>query len=332
LLVTIHHLVVDGVSWRILLEDLQIGLRQGDGDLRFPPKTASYQRWAEALETLDRSEEAAFWLAPARRRAVPLPRDGAGANLEGSARTVKLVLDAEETRALLREVPEAFQTRIDDVLLTALAHAFVHWTGGRTLLIDLEGHGRGDLLPELDLSRTVGWFTAIYPVLLEVGGGAPEEDLRSVKEQLRRVPAGGAGYGLLRYGPLAEPLANLPQAQVIFNNLGQLDAVARDGAPIRQARESFGPTRSPRAARRHLLEIYASVLEGRLELELEYSESLHREATIRSLADRFLAALRELIDRCRTASAEGVRAFTPSDFPESDLDQENLDLLMEQLG
>jgi non-ribosomal peptide synthase protein (TIGR01720 family) len=335
LLLTFHHLVIDGVSWRILLEDLQTGLRQlaRDEEVRLPPKTASYRRWAESLAELDRSSEAGFWLDPVRHRALPLPGDGlSGANLEGTARTVKLVLDAEETRALLREVPEAFKTRIDDVLLTALARAFFLWTGSRSLLVDLEGHGRGDLLPELDLSRTVGWFTAIYPVFLTIGAGAPEDDLKSIKEQLRQVPAGGTGYPLLRYGRLAEELARLPQAQVIFNNLGQLDSIARESALIRQARESFGATRSPRAARRHLLEIYASVLEGRLELDFEYSAAVHREATIRRLADGFLGSLRELIDRCRAAGSEGTRSFTPSDFPEADLDQEDLDLLMEQLG
>jgi amino acid adenylation domain-containing protein/non-ribosomal peptide synthase protein (TIGR01720 family) len=335
LLLTFHHLVIDGVSWRILLEDLQTGLRQlarGE-EVRFPPKTASYRRWAESLAELDRAGEAGFWLDPVRHRALPLPGDGlSGANLEGTAHTVKLVLDADETRALLREVPEAFKTRIDDVLLTALARAFFRWTGSRSLLLDLEGHGRGDLLPELDLSRTVGWFTAIYPVLLKIEAGAPEDDLKSVKEQLRTVQAGGVGYPLLRYGRLTEELARLPQAQVIFNNLGQLDSVAREDALIRQARESFGPTRSPRAARRHLLEVYASILEGRLELDVEYSASVHREATIRRLAGWFLESLRELIDRCRTAGSEGVRSFTPSDFPEADLDQEDLDLLMEQLG
>jgi non-ribosomal peptide synthase protein (TIGR01720 family) len=348
LLLTVHHLVIDGVSWRILLEDLQAGLRQiGRGEeVRFPPKTTSYRRWAEALGEHVRSEElireAAFWLDPARRRALPLPGDGlTGDNLEGTARTVKIALDAEETRVLLREVPEAFQTRIDDVLLTALVRAFSRWTGSRSLLIDLEGHGRGELLTDVDLSRTVGWFTAIYPMLLEIGGGRPEDDLKWIKEQLRSVPSGGAGYGLLRYERKVPPLpggregvwlARLPQPQVIFNDLGQFDTLAGEDALIRPARESFGATRSPRARRRHLLEIYATVLAGRLELDFEYSANVHRDATIRRLAGWFVEELRELIDRCRTASAEGVQGFTPSDFPEADLDQEDLELLMGQLG
>jgi amino acid adenylation domain-containing protein/non-ribosomal peptide synthase protein (TIGR01720 family) len=341
LLLTVHHSVIDGVSWRILLEDLQTGLRQlarGE-EVRLPPKTTSYRRWAEALAAHAHSEflarEAELWLDPARRRALPLPGDGlAGANLEGTARTVKVALNPGETQVLLREMPEAFRTRIDDVLLTALVRAFARWTGSRSLLLDLEGHGRGEWLPSVDLSRTVGWFTAIYPVLLEIGEGGPEDDLRSIKEQLRQVPSGGIGYGLLRYGhpEIGSRLAQLPQAQVIFNDLGQFDSLAGEGGLIRPARESFGPTRSRRARRRHLLEIYATILEGRLELDFEYSAGAHREATIQKLAGWFLEALRELLDRCRTAGAEGDRAFTPSDFPEADLDQEDLDLLMEQLG
>ncbi len=129
---------------------------------------------------------------------------------------------------------------------------------------------------------------------------------------------------------MADQLALLPQPQVIFNDLGQFDTLAGEDALIRPARESFGATRSPRARRRHLLEIYATILAGRLELDFEYSASIHREPTIRRLAGWFLEELRELIDRC-TRISEGAGGFTPSDFPEADLNQEDLDLLLEQL-
>ncbi|HEX3528531.1 MAG TPA: amino acid adenylation domain-containing protein [Thermoanaerobaculia bacterium] len=305
LLVIIHHLTVDVVSWRILLEDLQTLLRQlarGD-EPRLPAKTASYRRWAELLAAGPRHES---------------PRDSGGAdgrNVEGLARTVDVSLDDAETEALLREVPAAFQTRIDDVLLTALARAFARWTGSRSLLLDLEGHGR-DLQPALDVSRTVGWFTDIHPVLLETGTGGPEEDLKTIKEQLRRAPAAGA----------------LPGTQVIFNNLGQLGALGGEGSLFRPTDETTGAQRSPRARRRHVLGVYANLFAGRLELRFEYSSGVHSEATIRSLADGFLDALRELIERCRAAGATGTGGFTPSDFPEADLDQEDLDLLLAELA
>ncbi|HBL29953.1 MAG TPA: hypothetical protein DD490_24200, partial [Acidobacteria bacterium] len=299
LLATVHHLVIDGVSWRILLEDLQTALRQlaGGEAVRLPPKTNSYRRWSETLSGAVRSapaaEEAGF------RRALPLPGDGlSGENLEATAHTVQITLEADETQALLREAPQAFQTRIDDVLLTALARAFRRWTGQPTLLLDLEGHGR-DGLPDLDLSRTVGWFTTIHPVLLETGGGAPEDDLRAIKEQLRQRPAATV----------------LPPPQVIFNNLGQFDALAGEGSLILPARESFGATRSPRAARRHLLEIYATLLAGRLVLDVEGSTNIHRTTTLERLAGWFVEELRELIRRCRTAHAdsdlEEVYQLTP---------------------
>jgi len=304
LLVIIHHLTVDVVSWRILLEDLQTLLRQlarGEAP-RLPAKTTSYRRWAESLAAGPRHE---------------IPRDSGGAdggNVEGLARTVDVSLDDAETEALLREVPAAFQTRIDDVLLTALARAFARWTGSRSLLLDLEGHGR-DLLPALDVSRTVGWFTAIHPVLLETGTGGPEEDLKAIKERLRR-PAGGV----------------LPETQVIFNNLGQLGALGGEDALFRPTDEPTGAQRSPRARRRHVLGVYANLFAGRLELRFEYSAGVHSEAAIRGLAEGFLGALRELIERCRAAGAAGTGGFTPSDFPEADLDQEDLDLLLAELA
>jgi non-ribosomal peptide synthase protein (TIGR01720 family) len=152
-------------------------------------------------------------------------------------------------------------------------------------------------------------------VLLEIGDGAPEDDLKSIKEQLRRVPG-------------REPAGGLPRPQVIFNNLGQLGTLGGEETLFRAARESHGPIRSPRARRSHLLGVYANLFAGRLELSFEYSAGVHSEITIRDLAGGFLDALRELIDRCRTA--EGI-GFTPSDFPEADLDQEDLDLLLEQL-
>ena len=306
LLVIIHHLTVDVVSWRILLEDLQALLRAMPP---LPPKTTSYRRWAEALAAHVPSAEAAG------TGRLELPGNPEGPNVEGLARTVDVSLDGDETEALLREVPAAFQTRIDDVLLTALARAYARRTGSRSLLLDLEGHGR-DLLPGLDLSRTVGWFTAIHPVLLETGTGGPEEDLKAIKEQLRKAPEEGA----------------LPAPQVIFNNLGQLGALGGEDTLFRPASEPTGAQRSPRARRRHLLGVYANLFAGRLELRFEYSRGVHSEATIRGLAEAFLDALRELIERCRAAGAAGTGGFTPSDFPEAELDQEDLDLLLEQLA
>ncbi|HEX2189474.1 MAG TPA: amino acid adenylation domain-containing protein, partial [Longimicrobiaceae bacterium] len=174
LLVAVHHLAVDGVSWRVLLEDLETAYRQlsRGAPVALPPKTTPWHAWAERLAEHARGEavraEAAFWRDTVAAPSAPLPTDLAGANVEGSARTVTVSLGAEETRALLREVPRAQRARVDEALLAALAQAVGEWTGEGGLLLDLEAHGREPLWEDVDLSRTVGWFTSIHPVRLEV--------------------------------------------------------------------------------------------------------------------------------------------------------------------
>ena len=335
LLIAIHHLAVDGVSWRILLEDLATALEQlGRGEtLRLPRKTASFQGWARALLELGRGgsleDELPYWRSLAERGPVRVPLDGQGSNEEGLRRCVSVSLGAEATSALLREVPPVYQTRIAEVLLTALVGAFARWTGRNELLVDVEGHGRDGVLEEVNVSRTVGWFTAIYPFYLKVDpqGGAGAR-LKSVKEQVRSVPRGGVGYGVLRYlsadaGIRAE-LAAL-EADVSFNYLGQFDGVLGTGGPLRTAPEMFGLRRSAKGRRRHLLDVVGSVSGGELRFEFTYGEGLHRRETIEALAEGFRAELAELIAHCREPEAGG---YTPSDFPLARLDQPTLDGLL----
>jgi non-ribosomal peptide synthase protein (TIGR01720 family) len=246
---------------------------------------------------------------------------------------VSVALSTEETQALLREVPTAYHTRIDEVLLTALLQAFVSWTGQNTLLLDVEGHGREEILDGVDLSRSVGWFTSVYPVALELTdtidpGGA----LKSVKEQLRKIPNRGIGYGLLRYlcgdQEIKDRLRSLSQAEVSFNYLGQTDAAVSGLSLFRRASEAIGPLRSPRENRRYLLEIRASIESGRLQVEWIHSASLHRQATIEALADRSVVALRRLIHHCRSPEAGGL---TPSDFAKARISQRDLDSLLARI-
>jgi amino acid adenylation domain-containing protein/non-ribosomal peptide synthase protein (TIGR01720 family) len=330
LLLVIHHLVVDGVSWRILLEDLQSfpGL---------PARTTSWQRWAEQLTEHARSavvrEEAAFWLA--QPEPEPLPVDRAdGDDMEASADTVSVTLPAEATRALLREAAAAYHGRPDDLLLTAVARAFAAWTGSPRLVLWLEGHGREEALPGLpamDLSRTVGWFTSLFPVALDLERASdPGAAIRRIKETLREVPAGGIGYGLLRWladedqADTAAALAARRQPEVVFNHLGRLDLVLGDDSPYAPAPESSGWPRSPRAHRPHRLEINAAVVGGRLEVHWTYGRDVHERATIERLARRFASELEALIAHCL---APGAGGWTPSDFPLARLGQTALDRL-----
>jgi non-ribosomal peptide synthase protein (TIGR01720 family) len=243
---------------------------------------------------------------------------------------VSVTLDRDETRALLLEIPRIYHTEINDLLLTALAQSFAEWTGQPFLLVDLEGHGREEIFQDLDLSRTVGWFTTIFPVFLDLRGAAsPVDALKRIKEQLRRIPRRGIGYGLLRYlcsdRQVKARLEALPKAEVVFNYLGQLDQTLAQSALFAPARESAGMTRSPRQQRSHLLEINASVEGKQLQSAWAFSTAVHRRETIERLAEGFVRALRELIAQSRST---GAHCYTPSDFPLVSLTQEQLDRLI----
>ncbi|HEV2733742.1 MAG TPA: condensation domain-containing protein, partial [Longimicrobiaceae bacterium] len=339
LLLAAHHLVVDGVSWRVLLDDLQTAYDQlgRGGAVALPPKTTSFQRWARRLaEHTARGgfdAELDYWLDEPRRMLRPLPVDSVGGkagNTVGFSRTLSVSLSPEETRALLQDVPAAYRTQVGDVLLCALARSFAAWTGEARLLVELEGHGREELFDDVDLSRTVGWFTTVFPVLLDLHGVEGEgESLKRVKEQLREVPGRGIGYGALRYlGPdpaTRARLAALPRVEVSFNHLGQADASLPEEGLFRLAADPAGQGVSPRAPRQHLLAIDSIVLDGRLRVDWTYGEGTHRRERVEALAERHLAELRALIAHC--ASEEGG-GYTPSDFPLAGLSQEALDTLL----
>ncbi|NBD14048.1 non-ribosomal peptide synthase/polyketide synthase, partial [Corallococcus silvisoli] len=323
LLWVIHHLVVDGVSWRTLLEDFEaayLALRDGLAPA-LPARTTSFKAWAERLETYALSDavsaDAEAWLAQSRIPVEPLPLEGpGGTNTVASARTVAAELDAETTRLLLREAPTAWRARVDEVLLSAVARALGQVLRVGRVRITLEGHGRDVALPGVDVSRTVGWFTAAYPVVLDVAGHAAEGDLlRAVRDSVRTVSGRGASYGMLRHlrtDDVARLLGAQPAPAVAFNYLGQFDGLAAGMTLLEPATGSTGLSRAPDATRTEVLSVGARVLDGRLRLEWTYSEHLHQRATVEALAGASLETLRALV--ALRASPETLR-YTPADFP-----------------
>jgi len=345
LLIIVHHLAVDGVSWRILLEDLATAIdqdRRGE-PIVLPAKTTAFRHWAQRLAEYAHSvsllDEVDRWL-PSNSTAAPtcggthdLPLDHAGGgNLVASAETVSESLDAEETRALLHDVPDVYHTQINDVLLAALVLAFGEWTGERSVWVDLEGHGRESLFDDVDLSRTVGWFTSIFPVRLETTSCKHGEALKAIKEQLRQIPNHGIGYGLLRYlsgdADVAERLAAVPRPQISFNYLGQFNA-SSEGAALRLTDQPCGTPRSAHAKRTHRLNINAVVADGRLRVDWSYSREQFERATMARLARYYLDAVRSIIRHCQSPEAGG---YTPSDFSKVQLSQGELDELLSELG
>jgi amino acid adenylation domain-containing protein/non-ribosomal peptide synthase protein (TIGR01720 family) len=343
LLVAVHHLVMDGVSWRILLDDLQeaYGRLRAGRAVELPPKTASMRRWAEHLAAQAASPrlaaEAGLWLAallPAGPSPLP-PADPAGSNTAADAAEVAVELSAGDTRRLLEDAPAACRVRVDHLLLAALAQGFAAATGGTTLLVELEGHGREAIGAGPDVSRTIGWFTAKYPLLLDLaplaGAASPGAALKAVKERLAAVPGGGLGYGPLRY--LAAPevagkLREMAPPEVTFNYLGRFAATATGDLPLSPVLGAAGPECGPRNRRPSLLEVVSLVLDGRLRVFWRYSRALHGRAAIEALAAAFLAALHGLLEHSATPEA-GV--WLPADFPLAAIDGPALDRLRRRL-
>jgi len=346
LLFAVHHLVVDGVTWGILLADLERLCRHTAGDRppptppALPPRTTSFRRWAELQERHGRSPELRaelpLWLArPSTAAPLPLDRlSSAGldaAELERrntmvDAERVSAVLSRRRTALLLRRAPAPYRSHVNDLLLTALARTFRRWTGRPDLLLDLEGHGREEIFPGVDLSRTAGWFTTTFPVHLRLPGDAePGEELLAVKEQLRAVPRRGIGYGIL-HDLAGDPevtaaLDALPRPEVSFNYLGQLDALLDGSELFAAAAESRGEERCRHRRRGYLIEVDGGVVDGRLWIHWSYSRRLHRRGTVAELARSFRAELETILDHCLSPDAGG---YSPSDFPLAGLHRRQL--------
>ncbi|QLF91917.1 non-ribosomal peptide synthase/polyketide synthase [Pseudomonas sp. ABC1] len=333
LLLVIHHLAVDGVSWRVLLEDLQRLYRQFEhGEpAQLPARTSALGEWAGRLRSYASSEslreELGWWQHHLEGARSDLPCDfPAGENLQRHARSLTLKLDAETTRKLLQQAPQSYRARVEDLLLTALARTLCTWSGQSSALLQLEGHGREELFDDIDLSRTVGWFTSAYPLQL-TPTREPGASLKAIKEQLREVPHKGLGYGVLRYladGECRAAMARLPEARVTFNYQGQLDQGFNEQALFAPSLEPAGSQHDGDAPLSAWLTIDGQVLGGELSLRWTYSERLYRAETVQRLAENYQIELTGLIEHCLAAENGGI---TPSDFPLARLQQTQLDVL-----
>ncbi|UFZ04830.1 amino acid adenylation domain-containing protein [Bradyrhizobium ontarionense] len=333
LLIAIHHLAVDGVSWRILLEEMVLAYEQlagGAAAVTMPPKSETPSSWAQRLSahaTSDRlAAEMPFWLASSGGSDLPCDDDHGGVDVEAEAEEVVLSVDAELTERLLETAPVAYRTQVNDLLLAALSRAVWSWSGRENVAIELEGHGREDIFPEADITRTVGWFTSAFPVRLDGGADADAALIKRVKEALRAVPDHGLGYGILRHlgaSEHREALSQAPSPRIIFNYLGRFDGHLGAKAAYRIAPETPGPMRAASTPLRAWLTINGEVRDGQLHLAFRYGRRRYRRTTVERFAELYGAALRSLVDHCLGSAG----CLTPSDVPLSELDQASLDRL-----
>jgi amino acid adenylation domain-containing protein/non-ribosomal peptide synthase protein (TIGR01720 family) len=336
LLFIIHHLAVDGVSWRILLEELERLYQQfrlkKDGE--HLAAGGSFRDWAIQLRQYAGRgaghPELEFWASAERKNISPLTLDHAdGENTQESCRIVSVSLSEGETGKLLQEACYNLQASIEEVLLTALLLAVARWSGRSSLLLDLERHGRDSGIGRIDISRTVGWFTTIVPVLLTTDCLAdPIATLKQVKMQMRAIPNRGAHYGILRYlsngSDVVETLKMSPQPQICFNYLGQFDQVFSSVSPFRLAKEAKGNDISLKAKRRYLLEWIGWVSAKQMMFDCRYSENQFRRLTIEGMMYTFVQALKDLITRQRSTNS----SYSTNKVSGTDLARRFLDKLM----
>jgi amino acid adenylation domain-containing protein/non-ribosomal peptide synthase protein (TIGR01720 family) len=335
LLLVIHHCVVDGVSWRVLLDDLQSAYAQAlrGQAVTLADKGTSLQTWGERLNAHAQSDvlkaELGYWQDALTDVVLDVPCDDLhGGMTLAQANVVSTRLDQALTHTLLKVAPAAYRTQVNDLLLTALSRVLCRWSKQPAVAIQLEGHGREALFEELDISRTTGWFTSLFPVRL-----SPADDLdgsiKQVKEQLRRIPNKGIGYGLLRYCADASSrnaLATLGEPRITFNYLGQFDGdfAVDQGALFRPAAESDGASRSELGQLGNWLSINGQVYGAELELSWTFSEGMYRAETVQALADDYRRELMAVIAHCSSDLHSGI---TPSDFNLIAFNQAQLDRL-----
>ncbi|WP_343745933.1 non-ribosomal peptide synthase/polyketide synthase [Chitinophaga sp.] len=313
LFIVVHHLAVDAVSWRILLEDLQ-QLLQGQQPER---KSSSYRQWQQALSAYGTSQrglsQVAYW-EKVVQQSLTLKTDHAnvGKVMVSDVGSHTAQLSAEVTHQLLKDTSRAYHTEINDVLLTALALTLSAWTNRSAVIVGLEGHGREDINKNIDTSRTVGWFTNLFPVLLETGhSGHPGETLKAVKEQLRSIPDKGLGYGVLKYFNKIPALQGANPWNVVFNYLGQSDNLKDEAGLFSGASESSGADTAASFPLQELLTVTGLVSNGQLQLDWNYSTKHFEAATIAQLANEYLSQLERLVAHC---VAVQTPVFTPSDY------------------
>ncbi|MCP6760243.1 MAG: SDR family NAD(P)-dependent oxidoreductase [Fischerella sp. CENA71] len=344
LLITIHHLLVDAVSWQILLEDLQTVYQQLSQSeaIQLSDQTASFQQWTQSIQeyaqTSEMVHEQDYWLAKSQIPFHSLPVDySANENIVANSDIVSVSLDKTATQALIKNVNKAYNTEIIYILLTALIQTFAKWTGEQQLWVDVEDNGRDIVFKnskDISFSRTVGLFTTCFPVILDITEACDLGNaLIAVKEYLRKIPNKGIGYDILRYisnnPEINSKLKSCPQPQVNFNYLGNFDPVISQSSLFNYTDQSIKLSQSTNKNRFYLLEINGIIVQKQLQLNWIYNTAVHRRETIETLAASYIEVIRSIIAHCQSLSAE---KYTPSDFPRANLNQQDLDKFLAKIN
>ncbi len=335
LLIVIHHLVMDGVSWQILLDDFTRGYEQylSGKPIQLPLKTDSFKQWAEQIQLYSNSEsllkEKAYWESLDAVTVKPLPKDHeTGENLYQDLTTADFSLSKEDTNRLIRNVNHAYHTNINDILLVSFARAMKQWHGESRTAIMLEGHGREHLFEDTDITRTVGWFTSEYPLILELPSDDTGVQIKTVKEMLRGIPNKGVGYGILKYLTTAEKASFQLRPQIAFNYLGQTDDEINDSLfELTDVSEEHSV--SPGLTRSYDFETEGMVLRGQFRVIVYYNKQHYKPETVTAMLSYYNSELLKIIAHCEGKTSGEL---TPSDLTYPNLSLQELDELLESSG
>ena len=321
LLIIIHHLTIDGVSWRILFEDLAAGYAQAanNEEISLVDKTDSFKKWSEKLQTnacgkeLMREEE--YWDRLEETDTAVLPKDNiAQENKMMDSNILSMDLSEADTKRLLSNVNRAYNTEINDILLTALGLAVKEWTGEDRTLVNMEGHGREEIFEDIDVTRTVGWFTTIYPVILDMAKSYDlSYQIKAVKESLRHIPNRGIGYGIIKYLVPEEKKGGMKfilKPEISFNYLGQIDSDV-ETAMFSISPFGMGQAVSPKMERRYVFDINGMIAGGKLVSTFNYNKYEYNESTVLKLIEGYKKNLLTVINHCEGKKEAEI---SPSDL------------------
>ncbi|GFZ30329.1 hypothetical protein CSC2_08550 [Clostridium zeae] len=333
LLITIHHMVIDGISWRILMEDLETAYTtiEKGRKVELPLKTTSFKEWAEKLKTYADSKELLrekrYWRQIEESKVEEIKKDLLRDNINYDAyKEVVVNFSKEETENLLRKTNFAYNTEINDILLCALGHAISNWSSNDKVLVGLEGHGREDIMKEVSIDRTIGWFTSMYPVIINIG---QEHDLsysiRSVKESLRSIPNKGIGYGILKYLTSEENKKDIyfkQKPEITFNYLGELSQ-KDDKNLFKYCDLKRGEDSSPLNTTDEMMSINGMSING--ELIFIFRSKRYKDEAVEELANFYKESILKIVEHCKDKKE---KESTPWDYGDKDLSLEDLDIII----
>ncbi|WP_440115893.1 amino acid adenylation domain-containing protein [Paenibacillus sp. QZ-Y1] len=338
LLIIVHHLIIDGVSWRVLLEDLENGYRQAlrCEPIRFPLKTMSYQAWSRELQDYANSKamrkEALYWNEVDCQAVNPLPVDLKPMlpYMRRDALEANMTLTHEHTELLLTETNRPYRSEPVHLLLAALMLAIREWSGEERIAVSLEGHGRESIIDGSNLGRTLGWFTSIFPAVFYLQSSELGEAVKSIKEMMRGIPNKGVGYGILKYLTAAqhkEAMSFKLKPSISFNYLGVFDQEGGHG--FGSSSVPLGELFSPSTPINYVLEVNCIVLAGQLHLSIGYCRHSYDSSKIETILNRYQAYLISIISHCM---AQKEQEHTLSDFSATKLTTEGLDDILLELN